>query len=153
MPLRRKRLAIVARRARNSASSTDDDGTVSGATNVSTASVEQLRSLAVNKLCSHLKGCSLSISGTRVTMANRLHRYFHTSINTPSANSDNSGNSDNVAQLPLDSGSQQHTMETSVLMETVLLRSSSLISCRICYATCEQSTHGCLRYQPITINK
>ena len=96
----------------NSASGEDNDGTVSNATDMS---VKQLRSLTVNKLCSHLKRCSLPTSGTKVTMANRLHQYLHTSVNTPSANSDNSGNSDNVVLLPLDSGNQQQTTETSTL--------------------------------------
>ena len=123
MPSQYKRPAIVSRHTRNSASSVDNDGTVSIATDVLTALVEQLRSLTVNKLRLHLKGCSLPTSGTKVTMANHLHQYFYTSINTPSANSNNSGNSDNVAQPPLDSGSQQQTTET------VLLHSSSLISC------------------------
>ena len=115
MPSRRKRPAIVARRTRDFASSADNDGTVPNATDVSTASVEQLRSLTVNKLRSHLKRCSLSTSGTKITMANRFHQYFHTPINTPSENSDNSGNSDNVALPPLDSDNQQQTTETSVL--------------------------------------
>ena len=115
MPSWRKRPAIVAKRTRNSASGADNDGTVSNATDVSTASVEQLRSFTVNKLHSHLKRCSLPTSGTKVTMANRLHQYFHTSVNTSSENSDNSGNSDNVALPPLDSGRQHWTTETSVL--------------------------------------
>ena len=135
MPSRHKRPAIVSKCTRNSTSGADNDGTMPIATDVSTASVKQLRLLTVNKLRSHLKRCTLLTSGTKVTIANRLHQYFHTSVNTPSANSDNSGNFDNVALPPLDSGRQQQTTETSVLDGTVLLRTSSLISCQISYAS------------------
>ena len=91
--------------ARNSVSSKDNKGGASSATDMSIASVEQLRSL--RKLHSHLKRCSLPTSGNKLTMATRLHQYFCTSINTTSANSGDVANSDNAEVPPQDAKSQQ----------------------------------------------
>ena len=99
------------KRAKNStaASTRGDNVTQSdGQTALATASVEQLRSLSASSLRHHLKANSLSSSGNKAAMANRLYSYLHTSGVTRSADSDDSvvppqdnrANSDNPAAPP-----------------------------------------------------
>ena len=59
-------------------------------TALSTATLEQLLLLSDSSLRSHLKTHALPSSGNKVTMANQLYNYFHTSGITPSTNSGNS---------------------------------------------------------------
>ena len=63
MPLQRKRSTGFAMHARNSVSSTDNEGGASSATDVLIALVEQLCSLTASKLRSHLERCLLPTSG------------------------------------------------------------------------------------------
>ena len=116
MPLRYKRSTAFAMYIGNLASSMDNEGGTSNATDVSIASVEQLHSSTASKLHSHLNRCSLPTSGNKVTMGTHLHQCFCTSINMTSTNSDNVASSDNAEVPPQDFGSQQqHSTETSVL--------------------------------------
>ena len=131
---------------RNSVSSTDNEGCASSATDVSIASVEQLRSLTASKLRLHLKRCPLPTSGNKLTMATQLHQYFCTSVNTTSVNSGDVANSDNAEVPPRDAGSQNNNQQKLVYHEIVRFHSNSPISCSTftsVYATCKQSTSQC----------
>ena len=97
------------RRTRNptlSASTCDGSSNFNSA-DVSTASMEQLRLLSVRTLRTQLKRCSLPTSGNKVTMAARLHNYFHTSQGTPILNPNN------AVIPPQDPSGQQQATETS----------------------------------------
>ena len=115
---------LQSKRIKNStaASTRSDNVTQSAAqTALTTASVEQLRSLSASLLRHHLKANSLSSSGNKVVMANRLYSYFHTSGETRSANSsdsvvppqDNRANSDNLVAPPQGNGGHSTTTANS----------------------------------------
>ena len=109
------------KRAKNStaASTRGDSVTQSDAqTALTTASVEQLHSLSASLLHHHLKANSLSRSGNKGAMANRLYSDFHTSGKTRSANSDDlvvppQDNSDNPAAPAQGNGGHSTTTANS----------------------------------------